>query len=103
MADTRTKPPRGVGLAAKGYRVLKPCSAKEDTESYGCLGKLLGCHKMDEQRIAVRTKWQSGNRKKCAPLKGNRFFGDDKAGARESLPDLSRKLYSVHYPIYIFI
>ena len=38
---------------------------------------------------------------RCAPLKGNRLFGDEEAGARESLPDLSRKLYSVHYPIYI--
>lgn len=27
----------------------------------------------------MRTKWQSGNRKKCGSLKGNRFFGDDEA------------------------
>lgn len=49
----------------------------------------------------MRTKWQSGNYKMCEPLMGNRFFGDDKAGSRESLPDLSRKLYSAHCPIII--
>lgn len=54
---------------------------------------------MDEQGIAVRTQWQSGNYKMYRSLKGNRFFGDDKAELWESLPDLSRKLYSVHYPI----
>lgn len=35
--------------------------AKEDTESSGCLGKLLDCRDPDGQGIAVRTKWQSGN------------------------------------------
>lgn len=58
---------------------------------------------MDGQGIAVRTQWQSGNYKMYRSLKGNRFFGDDKAELWESLPDLSRKLYSVHYPIIIII
>ncbi len=49
----------------------------------------------------MRTQWQSGNYKMCESLMGNRFFGDDKADSRESLPDLCRKLYSVHYPIIL--
>ena len=34
---------------------------------------------------------------------GNRFHGDEEVDRRESLPDLSRKLYSVHYPIFTYV
>ena len=34
---------------------------------------------------------------------GNRHFGDDLAGAWENQPDLSRKLYCIHYPaVYLY-
>lgn len=36
-------------------------------------------------------------------LMGNRCFGDDSASNRESLPDLSRKLYRIRCPILTFM
>ena len=40
----------------------------------------------------------------CRTLKGNRFAGDGIADLRESLLDLSRKLYHFHCPIpFLFV
>jgi hypothetical protein len=51
----------GIRPNPKGVSRVETISAKEDTEGSGCLGKPLGCRISDEQGIAVRTEWQSGN------------------------------------------
>ena len=78
---------------------LETIFAKEDTESSGCLGKLLGCRNWMNRGLQCGLSGNPVTTKQYKSLMGNRFFGDDQADLWESQPDLCRKLYSVHYPI----
>lgn len=67
--------------------------------SKGLFGKSSRLSATGGYGIAVRTKWLSCDPSGCSSLKGNRSVGDDSADERESLHDLSRKLYHIHRPI----
>lgn len=96
------QPFRGSVRARLRYRTLKPLSAKKDKQNKGCLGKPLGCRLFGRIRdcstdsVAIRERFYT-----WLFLKGNRCFGNNSADNRESLPDLSRKLYRIRCPIPI--
>ena len=98
MADRRPKLFRRSASGKKAMR-LETIFAKEDTESSGCLGKLLGCRNWMNRGLQCGLSGNPVPTKQYKSLMGNRFFGDDKADVWERQPDLCRKLYSVHYPI----
>ena len=51
--------------------------AKEDTESSGCLGKLLGCRNWMNRGLQCGLSGNPVTTKQYKSLMGNRFFGDD--------------------------
>ena len=98
MADRRPKIFRRSASGKKAMR-LETIFAKEDTESSGCLGKLLGCRNWMNRGLQCGLSGNPVTTKQYKSLMGNRFYRRRKAAHREILPDLCRKLYSVHYPI----
>ena len=56
---------------------LETIFAKEDTESSGCLGKLLGCRNWMNRGLQCGLSGNPVTTKQYKSLMGNRFFGDD--------------------------
>ena len=76
MADRRPKLFRRSESEKKAMR-LETIFAKEDTESSGCLGKLLGCRNWMNRGLQCGLSGNPVTTKQYKSLMGNRFFGDD--------------------------